>query len=72
MTKKESIKRKLTMANNCIKDIKEYLENNFDILYWIDSNTAYVHYWDDDNGDYYLEENVIDLLDSLPPDRDYE
>ena len=50
------------------KEIKEYLENNFDILYWINDETAYVHYWDDDHGDFYLEENVIDLLDSLPPD----
>lgn len=50
------------------QEIRDYLEDYFDIKYWIDENTAYVHYWDDDHGDYYLEENINCLLDCLPPD----
>ena len=47
------------------KKIKDLLEENYDIIRWIDADTALVHYWDEDTGDFYLEEKAIDLLENI-------
>lgn len=47
------------------KNIIKRLEEEYDIVRWIDDRTAYVHYWNDDVGDYYLEEDIEDLLANL-------
>ena len=45
--------------------VKERLEREYDIVEWINGQKALVHYWDDDNGDYYLEEDIEDLMDNV-------
>lgn len=52
------------MKNKLTKKQKDLIEDNYDIIRWIDADTALVHYWDDDNGDFYLEEKATDLLDN--------
>lgn len=52
------------MKNKLTKNQKDLIEDQYDIIRWIDADTALVHYWDDDNGDFYLEEKATDLLDN--------
>lgn len=47
------------------QQVKERLEREYDIVKWINGQKALVHYWDDDNGDYYLEEDIEDLMDNV-------
>ena len=48
-----------------IERVKSIIERNYDVVRWIDDDTALVHYWDEDDGDFYLEENVKDLLSNI-------
>ena len=45
--------------------VKDMVESEYDVVRWIDDDHCVVHYWDDDNGDYYIEEEVKDLLNSM-------
>lgn len=46
---------------------KDYwkIDKYYDVKRWINKDRVIIHYWDDDNGDYYLEENRQDLLDNM-------
>lgn len=46
-------------------DIETYLSDYYDIIKWVNEDTLLVHYWDEDYGDYNLEENIYELLDSV-------
>lgn len=48
-----------------IDELKSLIEFHYDIHKWINDYTALVHYWDDDNGDYYDEESIYDLFEDL-------
>ena len=47
------------------QQVKERLEKEYDIVKWINGQKALVHYWDEDTGDYYVEEDLEDLMDNV-------
>lgn len=44
---------------------RQLAEKYYDIKLWHEDGTAFVHYWNDDKGDFYYDETLYDLLSSI-------
>ena len=56
----------MVIKPHCALDImQKIIEDTYDIVRWIDDTSALVHYWDEDEGDYYEEQTMDELAEGL-------
>ena len=58
------------MTKDQLKYGRHLAEKYYDIKFWRNDNTAVVHYWDDNNGDFYLDETLYDLISTIAFEHD--